>query len=685
MKSLWKNADATAMVALYAKQGVSEDVALRTYSARLLGSDRSLVLHGGGNTSVKTGMRDVYGDLVNVLCVKGSGWDISTIEPAGHPAVRLEPLFRLRKLKTLSDEEMVNVQRQNMLDSSGPNPSVETLLHAYIPHKFVDHTHSTTALAIADQPDAIALGQRIWGKRVGYVPYSMPGFALAKAAADAFDADPTVEGLLLVKHGLFSFGATAKESYERMIRLVSEAETYIAANARKRLAQMPAVRKAASQADALPVLRGLFCAAAKAEGAHGHWIMDRRATDRVMSVVNAKSVAELTRRGVATPDHVIRTRTFPLVLDAPKTGEIDTWAKESVARLNAYIADYKAMFARQNKRVKGIKKTLDPLPRVIIIPGMGAFGLGKTAAEAAIIGDILEAWAETVIDAESIGRYEPIGEDDSFDMEYWSLEQAKLGKASLKRFAGQIVAITGAGSGLGAATAKAFADEGAEVAILDLDLKAALGVATSLGKNALAVACDVTKPDSVASAFAAVVERFGGLDIVVSNAGAGFEGAIATVDESILRKSFELNFFGHQRVAQNAVRIMKAQKLGGALLFNVSKIAINPGKDFGPYGLAKVALLGLVRQYALEHGVDGIRANAVNPARIRSNLLTPEMIAARARARGISVAEYLGGNLLGREVTAEDVAQAFIHHALMRNTTGDVTTVDGGDVSAMLR
>jgi rhamnose utilization protein RhaD (predicted bifunctional aldolase and dehydrogenase)/NAD(P)-dependent dehydrogenase (short-subunit alcohol dehydrogenase family) len=684
MQSLWNDADAAAMIAHYAAKGVSEDVALRTYTARLLGANRWLVMHGGGNTSVKTEMTDIYGDRVKVLCVKGSGWDLATIEPAGHPAVRLDPLFRLRGLAALSDEDMVNVQRQNMLDSSGPNPSVETLLHAYIPHKFVDHTHSTTSIAIADQPDAIAMGQRIWGKRVGYVPYIMPGFALAKAAADAFDADPSVEGLLLVKHGLFSFGATAQESYERMIRLVSEAEAFIAREGRNRLTpvSLPAIAPAKA---VLPLLRGVFARAAKAEKTHARWIFDHRKGDTLMAIANAANVADLARRGVATPDHVIRTKAFQLGLAAPPAGDLAGWTKDAETRLAAAIAEYKAMFARNNARVGGVKKALDPLPRVILIPGLGAFGLGRNAAEAAIVGDVTEAWAESVTEGEAIGRFEPIGEADTFDMEYWSLEQAKLGKSGLKRLAGQVAVITGAGSGIGAATAKAFAAEGADVALLDRDPEAAAKVAASIGKPALAVACDVTDPASVSAAFDAVVARFGGVDILVSNAGAAFQGAIATIDEAVMRQSFELNFYGHQRGAQQAVKVMKAQGQGGALLFNVSKQAVNPGKDFGPYGMAKAALLALVRQYALEHGPDGIRANALNPDRIRSGLLTDDMIAQRAKARGLSEADYMGGNLLQREVTAEDVAQAFLAHALMPSTTGDVITVDGGNVAAMLR
>jgi rhamnose utilization protein RhaD (predicted bifunctional aldolase and dehydrogenase)/NAD(P)-dependent dehydrogenase (short-subunit alcohol dehydrogenase family) len=684
MDSLWNDAEAEAAVTFYATKGVGQDLALRTYSSRLLGANRWLVMHGGGNTSVKTEMPDVYGDLVKVLCVKGSGWDLATIEPEGHPPVRLEPLFRLRELATLSDEEMVNAQRQNMLDTAGPNPSVETLLHAYIPHKFVDHAHSTASIAIADQPNPAFIGNLIWGQRVGYVPYVMPGFALAKAAAEAFEADPSVEGLLLEKHGLFSFGPTARLSYERMIKLVSEAEAYIAKNGRHRLVQVPAFQDAPSRSEILPLLRGLFGDVAESERTQKHWIFEHRQTARLMQVVNAQNLDDLARRGVATPDHVIRTKAFPLVLAHPR-GALSEWAQESKKRLKNYVDDYKAMFERQNARVGGYKRRLDSLPRVVIIPGVGAFGLGRTAPEAAIVADIVEAWAESLIDGESIGSFRPVGEDDVFDMEYWSLEQAKLGKAAPKRFAGHVVVVTGAGSGIGAATARAFAVEGAEVALLDRDIASAAAAAAAISKTAFAVHCDVTEPESVRVAMKAVVERFGGIDIVVSNAGAAFQGPIASVDLALFQKSMAVNLYGHHLLAQVAVAIMRAQKLGSALLFNASKQAVNPGKGFGPYGIAKAALLALVKQYALEHGEDGIRCNAVNADRIRSNLLTDAMIKSRADARGVSVEDYMGGNLLGQEVTAEDVAYAFVAHAAMRRTTGDITTVDGGNVSAMMR
>jgi NAD(P)-dependent dehydrogenase (short-subunit alcohol dehydrogenase family) len=335
--------------------------------------------------------------------------------------------------------------------------------------------------------------------------------------------------------------------------------------------------------------------------------------------------------------------------------------------------------------VGGGKIMLDPLPRVVLVPDLGLFGLGRTARDARIAADLAEAAVATIVDAEVIGRFETISEADMFDCEYWPIEQAKLGSAPEKPLAGQIAVVTGAAGAIGEATARALAAAGAEVALLDVDVAAAAEKATAIGGSALAVKCDVTDPASVHDAFARVVGAFGGVDIVVSNAGAAWQGRIGEVDEAILRQSFELNFYGHQRVAQAAVRTMQAQELGGCLLFNVSKQAVNPGLNFGPYGLPKAATLFLVRQYAVDYGADGIRANAVNADRIRSGLLTDDFIRERAAARGVSEKDYMSGNLLGREVTAEDVAQAFLHQALELKTTGDVTTVDGGNIAAALR
>jgi rhamnose utilization protein RhaD (predicted bifunctional aldolase and dehydrogenase)/NAD(P)-dependent dehydrogenase (short-subunit alcohol dehydrogenase family) len=684
MRSLWSDADAERMVERYAQQGVGRDLALRVYTSRLLGGEARLVLHGGGNTSLKTIMKDLLDDEVEVLCVKGSGWDMAAIEPAGLPAVRLAPLRKLRGRMVLSDEEMVRIQRANLLDPGAPNPSVETLLHAFLPHKFVDHTHSTAVLSIADQPDAAERCADLYDRRMGLVPYIMPGFLLAKNAAEIFEADPAVEGLVLLKHGIFTFGDTAQEAYERMIAMVSLAEERLARRRKPVFvpARLPAA--VAGAAEVAPILRGA-CAIAdpSGSGVYNHFILDFRSSPAVLNYVNGAELHRYGQAGVATPDHTIRTKNYPLIVPAPEPGRLDEFSKAVREAVERFSADYHAYFVRHNARQTTPKRELDPMPRVVLVPGLGLFGLGRSAKDARIAADIAGSTIETITEAEAIGRFESVSEADLFDIEYWSLEQAKLGQGIEKPLAGQIAVVTGGAGTIGLATARAMSGAGAEVALLDIaEVQAA---AQKLGGTALAVECDVTEPLEVRVAFDRAVAHFGGVDIVVSNAGAAFQGRIGEVEDAVLRRSFELNFFAHQTVAQNAVRIMLAQGTGGCLLFNVSKQAINPGPQAGPYGLPKAATLFLVRQYALEYGADGIRANAVNADGIRGGLLTPEFIEQRAAAYAMTAGEYMSRNLLRREVTAEDVAQAFLHHALALKTTADVTTVDGGNIAAALR
>jgi len=686
MKSAWSERDAREAVERYAVQGLREDIALRVYTTRLLGRDPALVLHGGGNTSVKTRVRDLMDEEVDVLCVKGSGWDMATIEPPGLPAVRLAPLRTLRARATLADEDMVKLQRANLINPTAPNPSVETLLHAFLPHKFVDHTHSTAVLGIVDQSNSRELCEDIYDGRMGFVRYIMPGFGLAREAADVFDQNTKVEGLILDKHGIFTFGESAREAYERMIEMVTLAEERLKRNRKAVFATAQLPQSAGSLADIAPILRGAV--ALKDETTEGAWkrlVLDFRTSNAVLNFVNGAEVDRYSQAGVITPDHTIRTKDWPMVAPAPDGARLDTFRATARKAAAEFVARYEDYFRRNNSRVGGGKTMLDPAPRVILVPGLGLFGLGRSKKDARVAADLAEAAVAGITDAEAIGRFSPIGEEDMFDCEYWSLEQAKLGAAKEPPLAGQIVAITGAGGAIGGATARAFAAAGAAVALLDRDLAAAGKAAKSTGGASIALECDVTDPASVTAAFNRVAETFGGLDILVSNAGAAWQGRIGEVDEAVLRQSFELNFYGHQRAAQAAVRIMRAQGTGGCLLFNTSKQAINPGPDFGPYGLPKAATLFLMRQYALDYGADGIRANAVNADRIRSGLLNDDFIKERARARGVSEKDYMSGNLLAREVTADDVAQAFLAQALALKTTADVTTVDGGNIAAALR
>ncbi|WP_240611121.1 bifunctional aldolase/short-chain dehydrogenase [Oceaniglobus ichthyenteri] len=685
MQNNWNDRDATALIEELGKSGVNEDLALRVYTTRLLGRVPQLVLHGGGNTSVKTTATDIGGQNWDVLCVKGSGWDMGVIEPAGLPAVKLEPLLRTRNFDALSDEMMVELQRSNLIYSGSPNPSVEALLHAFIPHKFVDHTHSTAVLAVIDQENSAELAQQVFGPRFGFVPYIMPGFDLAKKAAEVYEANPDVDGLILDKHGIFTFAQTAKGAYDLMIDAVSAAEDYVATHQKFTSfpkADLPA--QIATPENVLPIVRGIV-AEALGEGEFNRFICDYRTDAHIRDFVDAADLADFATRGMPTPDLSIRIKNKPVILPVPEAGKLDDFKQRAQAAVDAFIADYTAYFTEHDSADDVARTMLDPMPRLALIPGFGLIGFGRTGKDAAIAADVGEIFIETVANAERHGAFHPVSMGELFKLEYWSLEQAKLASAKKRPLDGQIVLVTGGAGAIGAATCAVFAEQGAQVVVADLDLSKAQEVAQSLSGNHLALACDVTDPQSVASAFDAISRRYGGLDIVVSNAGAAWEGAIGDLDDAILRKSFELNFFSHQTVSQHAIAVFKAQGTGGCLLYNTSKQAINPGANFGAYGLAKAATLFLSRQYALEYGAIGVRSNAVNADRIRSGLLDGDMIANRSSARGVSVADYMAGNLLRQEVTARDVAEAFLAQALARRTTGNVATVDGGNIAAILR
>ena len=503
MQSRWNDISALDAVETYAEKGVSEDLALRVYTTRLLGRDPLLVLHGGGNTSVKTRAKDDLGVEHEVIAVKGSGWDMAEIEPQGMPAVKLEPLRKLRALSALSDEAMVNVQRLNLLDASAPNPSVETLLHAFLPHKFIDHTHAAAVLSIVDQPDGEALAREVYDGRMGIVRYIAPGFGLAKAAAEVFEQSPDVEGLILHKHGIFTFGETAREAYERMIEMVSLAES--------RLRQgRPVVFQARTLADELaevaeiaPIIRGAVALPAdKPGGEPTRFVMTFRTGPEILAYVNGAELADYSQRGVVTPDHIIRTKNTPLVVSPPEPGKLDEFARHVKQAVAEFSAGYDSYFGRENEKVGGIKSKLDSAPRVVLVPGLGLFGIGRSAKDADIAADLAENTVRVVTDAEGIGRYEPLPESDLFELEYWSLEQAKLKGAVVKPLTGQVALVTGAGA-IGSATAKALAAEGAAVAIVDIYGDTARKVAKSF--KGLGLQCDVTKPEEVRDAFAKVM------------------------------------------------------------------------------------------------------------------------------------------------------------------------------------
>lgn len=691
IENRWNNVDARALQDKAGNDPAARELALRVYSSRIIGSDPDLVMHGGGNTSLKAQAVDVYGDLVDVIHIKGSGWDLEVIEAAGLPAVRLAPLSRLRNLPALSDEAMVNVQRANLLDSAAPNPSVETLLHAWLPHTYVDHTHATAFLTLANLPEVAEATREIFGDRLTLVPYIMPGFALAKAAAEAYAANPQAEGLLLVNHGHFTWGPDAKSSYDRLIAHTNEVEAWLADRRPAPLLSATALPPEArvKQAADLAGLRGAL--ASVLPDSAGLPVLDLRSDGASRAFTTRDDLGALATRGVATPDHVIRTKGHPLLITRAM---LDAGPDALRAAVAGFADDYRAYFDRSAPNAASPKTMLNPMPGLVWIEGRGIAGVGANAAAARIAADIGTQTARVMADGERMGGFYPIAEADLFDMEYWSLEQAKLGKGKPPRFQGRVVLVTGGAGAIGLATAQAFAAEGASLFLVDRDADALQTAAARLGRDHGSHACDITAPGAATDAVDACVARFGGLDILISNAGAAVGGEIATLPDDTLRASFELNFFAHQAFAQAAAAIFRRQTEGrgtrgsgdaGQILLNVSKQAVNPGKNFGAYGLPKAATFFLLRQLALELGSEGIRVNGVNADRIRSGLLTDDMIRARSAARGLDEASYMAGNLLGREVEAAHVAAAFVMLASAPRTTAHVMTVDGGNIEAALR
>ncbi len=682
MKSRWSDSEFATVVDAYVAKGINRDLAVRTYTTRLLGCDRELVLHGGGNTSVKTVLTEMDGTEVEVLCVKGSGWDMGTIEPQGLPAVRLEPLRAMVGFQTLSDDDMVMLQRRLLIDPSAPNPSVEAILHALLPFKHIDHTHANAIVSLTNQPHGEEIIRDLFPDSI-IVPYVMPGFDLAKVCDAAYGANPNGDGMILLKHGIFTWSDDARTSYEDMIAKIDKAEKRIANGQVKPFRSVAVPGGLADAAEVAPILRGALAIDTGKDGEPRRFVLEHRSNERILDFCNSHKVESLVHRGNATPEHVIHIKRFGVALPAPQKDKLDDWSAEVRAAVARYEADYKDYFTRNNARSGGIKRMLDPKPRVFYVAGLGLFAAGAARKNAVVAADVAEATIEVITNAEGIDAFEALPEADLFDIEYWSLEQAKLTKVQEKPLTRQVAIVTGAASGLGLAVAEALKAEGADIALFDISEEPLKAAAKRLG--ALPVVCDVTSPDAVDRAVSEVARQFGGIDILISNAGAAFQGKLLSVDEATFRKAFELNFWGHHYVARAVVRVMEKQGTGGALVFNVSKQAVNPGADFGPYGTSKAALMALMRQYAVEHGASGITCNAVNADRIRTGLMTDQMVEERSKARGLTPEEYMRGNMLKREVTAADVAAAFLHLAKARASTGAVITVDGGNVAAMMR
>ena len=677
MKNNWSNSDSKKYIRKYKNLGYSKDLALRVYTTRLLGRNSELVLHGGGNTSVKTSIKDIDGKKYEVLCVKGSGWNMEEIEPEGLPAVKLDPLLSLKKKKYLSDQDMVSYQKRNLINIKSPNPSVETFLHAFLPFKYVDHTHADAILKVTNRPGGLNFCKKIFGNKVAIVPYVMPGFMLSKKVNEIYSKNPKINCLILMNHGIFTFSNDAKEAYSLMIKYVSQSEKAIKKLKVKKIKQIKNYSTKFKAHEIAPIIRGL-----SSNNNDQKFIVNYRLNKDLKYFMNGKNVRSYSSKGTATPDHVIRVKPFPLIITPKKNSSINDFKITAKKAFSNYRKKYINYFNTNKNKVKGKKVMLDTSPRIVFVQNVGMFSIGKDLNGAKIAGDLANTNAKVISSVEETSSYKFIPEKDFFDVEYWSLEQAKIKKAK-KLLEGNVVVITGSTGAIGFETYKIFKSYGAEVVLLDYNLQRIKNLQSKVKE--LCIHCDVRNKKNVKKAFDQICEKYGGVDILISNAGTAVSGSIAEIDDKILRQSFEDNFFSHQNCASETIKIMKKQNTGGCLLFNISKQSVNPGKNFGPYGLPKSALLSLCKQYAVDYGSYGIRSNGVNADRIRSGLMTDKMIKSRAKARRVSTDNYMRGNLLLNEVKTEDVAKAFFHLAISKKTTGAILTVDGGNIAASLR
>lgn len=660
MQSLWNEEEARSFA--------DDPVAMRVYSSRLLGQEPSLVLHGGGNTSVKAEVKDLFGDGKPVLHVKGSGWDLATIEAAGFAPVCLDTLCRMAELPSLSDPEMVRAQRAAMTDPYAPNPSVEAILHAIIPFKFVDHTHADSVVTLTNTPDGEARVRELYGARVLVVPYTMPGFVLAKVIwqmTQGIDWSQ-LDGMVLMNHGVFSFADDARSSYEGMIKLVTMAEEALAKeNAQVASASVGAESASSSDLQQLAELRQ---SVAKARGAAG--VVRWNASPEAVGFSTLSNVADIATRGPLTPDHVIRTKRVPLLFNTKVSDEA-----EKV--VSAYSEDYQAYF---NRNKTDDLTCLDTAPRWGVWPGYGTLAFDASVKAADIIADISAHTIGAIQRAECLGGWQALPEKDIFEVEYWDLEQAKLRKAGAPAaFAGKIALVTGAASGIGRACAEALHEQGAAVMALDI----APAVETQFAKDDfVGRLCDVTDVKALQAAVDKTVRLFGGLDVVVSNAGTfPSNSRIDEMDSEVWERSLRINLSSHEQLLQCCIPYLE-RGVDPAVVFMASKNVTAPGPGAAAYSVAKAGVTQLARVAALELGPKGVRVNVLHPDAVFDTAIwTQEVLESRARHYGMTVQEYKTKNLLKVEISSRDVAEMTCALAgpLFAKTTGAQIPIDGGN------
>lgn len=695
MQNRWSDADAAIFVAEYGERW-GEDLALRVYLSRLIGTEDSLVLHGGGNNSVKTSFVNVLGDRLETILIKASGFDMASIEPEGYTRLDLQYLRRLRALPELSDEAMAAEFSAHQFDAHAAAPSIETPVHAFIPKKFIDHTHADAILALTNQPDGERLVRRALGTGVLLLDYVMPGFKLGQAAAEAFEENPDSVGMVWMRHGLVTWGDTARESYEATVNMVSRAEAFLDTVARRKLVTGVATPLEAARERLVataPVIRGLLAApTGDPDRPYSRVILQPLINAETLEFVDSEAGKELALQGPLTSDHIIRTKVLPLWFDGPDFDDIGRFRDQLAQAIKNYSSAYEAYLKRHAARLPDGTARLDSLPRVILVPGMGAICCGEDVAAAGIVKDITAHTLAVKARVAAMGSYLGMEEADLFDMEFRALQRAKLGCKTELPLSHQVALVTGAAGAIGSGIVQELLLQGCHVAATDLPGGALDSLVQELraahGKRVAGVPMDVRDEASVRGCFREIIHTWGGVDLVIANAGLAHVAALGDLRLESFRRLEQVNVEGTLLVLAEAGRHFKLQGTGGDIVLVSTKNVFSPGAKFGAYSATKAAAHQLARIASLELAAADVRVNMVAPDAVFSNEdrksgLWAEVGPDRMAARGLDAAGleeyYRCRNLLKARITAKHVANAVLFFATRQTpTTGTTLPVDGG-------
>ncbi len=699
MKNRWDDQAAAEAIGRW-EAPYGSNLALRLYTADLIGREPDLVLHGGGNVSLKQPLRTILGDEVEAIRVKGSGWDLAGIQPEGLPALDLAHLRRLRSLDVLDDVVMLNELRTHLFDATAPTPSIETLLHAFLPQRFIDHSHANAVLALTNQPDGERLAREALGDAVAVLPYVTPGFKLARAVAERHESTPSVEGIVLMQHGLVTFGDDARTSYERHIRIVDACEAFIAkrsADRRVTVSYKSPAQPAELAALTAPILRGLI---AMPTGDEDHpyvrSILEWDASTDVLDFVNSEEAKVLARTGPLTTDHLIRTKAYPLYVENPDWSDAGRLRRQLQSAVETYRSEYRVYVTGHG----GAAADVDPSPKVVLLPGAGVFCWGRTKREARVAADITRHALATKAKAHAIGAYTALPAEHLYMMEFRALQLAKLDQRPDRALERQVVVISGGAGAIGAAIAETCARAGAHVVVTDVNQERLNAVVQRIEETcgpgtAAAVVMDVTDEASVRAGYGEVCRLYGGADVVVPNAGVAHVAPIEELRVEDFRRVLDVNATGYLLFMREGIRILRQQGLGGHVVINSSKNVFGPGKDFGAYSASKAAGHQLGKIAAIELAPHGIRVNMINADAVFAHGDIPsglwaEVGPARARSRGMKLEDlpeyYRGRNLLKARVCGHHVGNAVVFFASNATpTTGATLPVDGGVVEAFPR